>query len=240
MTMKNSIIWNPYSYKRASKIIWDLLQLPILLTTLDTRTIAKEYYDKTDDMYYPLYDKDEDVYGLEKAKLLNEPEFETISHIKVKYCYGGDWRLIQPKNLKSLTDLLRIINDTEDSLTIFTNDVDIKTIEQWVESKVNESYITKKVFLPNVEFANDPVFLKNICKLTILEGFLSFLDNDNYFIISNDTKSLEKIMESAEHAGERRQPDYTDSLSFKKSFDSAIFFTDLDLVIKNRRNYLAY
>ncbi len=140
MTMKNSIIWSPYSYKRASKIIWESLQQPLLLTTLDTDSISKSYYDKTDDMYYPLYDKDEDAYGLENAKLLVKPKFDTVFHIKVKYCYGGDWRLIKPKNLSSLTDLFRIINDSEESLTIFTNDVDIKIMEQWVESKVNESY----------------------------------------------------------------------------------------------------
>ena len=220
--MKESIIFAPSETRIMAEIFWKYFSNPIILTTIDEDSI-KSYYELRD-MY---------SFDLQETPILEE-EWE----IEVKPLYGGNWRLMQPKNLDTFIDLLNIINHSDEYMIIFSSDVKSALLRKWIIDKTNEYYKISKVFLPDVEFEENSKLITSFSQCIILNGFLSYNDNYDYLIASKDIKVLEQIMESAEKAGEPRLPDYTNSLSFKKSYDdSAIFFTDLDLVIKNRLKY---
>jgi len=223
--MKESIIFAPSETRIMAKAFSEIFSYPIILTTIDQDSI---------DGYHEL----RDIFSLDLHQI---PNIEEKWKINVNPLKGGDWRLIQCKDLDAFVGMLDIINRSDEYMIIFSSDVKSNSLKRWILKNEEKHLNTNKVFLPDVEFEENPELITSFSKGIILHGFLSFYDNYDYLIVSKDTSALEQIMQSAEQSGEPRLPDYTDSLSFKKSYDdSAIFFTDLGLVIKNRLKYKNY
>ena len=220
--MKNCIVWSTSNHKLVAEIYWELYEPPYILTTFSE--ISYDYY----------YDRD--LFPEFLKGLYGVPKLDHIWKIEPLLRYKKtNWNLYRPVNLESFIDLLRIMNNSEDTILLFSKDLDTDKLKSWIETREQEQLNTNKVFVPEIDFAKKAKLITSFSQSTILHGFLSYYDNYDYLIVSKGTSDLEQIMQSAEQAGEPRLPDYSDSLTFKKTFDdTAIFFTDLDLVIKNR------
>jgi len=218
--MKNAIIWNPINHNVFANIFLNAFGMPFMLTCLDDDWIS-DYYSKE---FPPFLD---DLFGV--------PQFNEKWTIKAKPFHGENWKLIQPNNIESFIDLLRISERSGDKATLFSNDIDANRLKSWIEKREKEQFEIKKVFNLSYDFVKEPKLITSFSQCIVLHGFLTSIENNDFLIVSNDNKLLDLILESAALVGEVRLPDYTDSLTFGKSFDdNVIFITDLDLVIQNR------
>jgi len=145
--MKNSIIWSTKSIGSFVDIFSGNFNFPIILTTLK-QSLLEEYYDNMAD-HFPLTDG-------RGNKLTDFPCLDEMFHIQVKVNYGDDWRLLQPKDLKSFRDILRVISDSGDYIIIFSNDLKVCRLKEWIQNKVKEYYENKKVFCPSDDFVKKP------------------------------------------------------------------------------------
>lgn len=232
----NSIIWSPSSFKILSEAVWKTFKHPIILTTIKLDWIEGFYRVKNphEDYYYPF-----------EKYLSKNPDYDVLWTLDVnsidtstynsRYIYENEWKLIKPNNFETFIDLVHIIYEL-DFMYVFSGDVDIRFLSTYLSQRIKESFAAKnQLYFIDEDFIKDTALLNKISESCLLQYFLYEHDCVDYTIYSNNKVALKNIMNIATKFGEPKIKNFTDSFDFKKSFnDTVIFFTDIDLIIKNR------
>ncbi len=211
--MKNCIIWSPKKQEDLAQVFWNLFGAPVILSHIT----------------------EEEIEGY------NELLKESVNLIGAKNVtwflkkYDDELTLLKPNDLDTFSDILKIVNHSGGELSFFSNDICIDEVKKWMFLKESESKKNNITFLAQREFAKEKTTLFELANVVVLHGFNTKYDSFDYVIVSNSIEKLNKVLEAGINLKYKQLPDFSNLKTYKKNpFDTGMFYTDFELVLKNR------